>query len=570
MAAQFFLDDPIDNFDSAMLSSIFSDGEDKDYTFTIPTSVYEDDNFLSQLQSSSALSSQNNQNSVPNYLDNIASDSVSSAAFTPIDEPKFIIGQNVGDTENSFENYAVGDGYGTITGGNSQDVLIGDYGGSTLEGQKQNYNVVFVLDVSGSMIATSVTGESRLELMVRSVNELLADFSGFSGGEIKVHITAFDKALDSSGTFTVTNADEFNDAISYMNGLKSGGMTNYEAGLQSAANWLQSGDAIENATTTTYFLSDGFPNYAIDDATGNYVYAGGSSTLSAMDHILGLDGSDEVAQIQALSDEVIGVGINIGSSISNLQLIDSDGIALNVPADKLVAMMQETNPMTKFASLGDDVINGNDSNDIIFGDALYTDDLALTHGLTTTDGDGWLVFDQLESGLSIVNPDWDRADTLSYIANNAAALSEETMTAEGVTRIGGNDVLNGGAGNDLIFGQEGDDLIIGSAGNDILYGGSGADIFFYEALQDRIDVIKDFDVSEGDVLDLSELLTVYNPLQDSIDDFVFLFEQNGNTRVFADISGNDPITSLTEVVVLEGVTGVNAEELVNNGSLIIE
>ena len=59
------------------------------------------------------------------------------------------------------------------------DKLIGDYGGSSLQDQVQNYNVVFVMDISGSMSAASVTGENRLELMVRSVNELLTSFASF-------------------------------------------------------------------------------------------------------------------------------------------------------------------------------------------------------------------------------------------------------------------------------------------------------------------------------------------------------------------------------------------------------
>lgn len=577
MGTQFYLNTAAEGLYEDLLSSESLGRDDGNYVFANPVSseyenlFIEDDKFF---MSSTSLSSADNQTFQLDVLENnklLLQNSQEfsapqAAGFIEIDEPRFIVGNNMDDKEGSTETYAVGDGSGVITGGNSNDQLVGDYGGSTLEGQVQNYNVVFVLDVSGSMSATSVTGESRMELMVRSVNELMADFSGFQGGEIKVHITAFDRQLDSSGTFTVTDTTGFQDAVDFMNALQEGGYTNYESGLQNAVEWLQSGEAIDNATTTTYFLSDGFPNYSIDDATGDYIYTGSSS----MDHILGIDGTDEVSQLQDLSDEVIGVGISVGDSIANIQLIDSDGNALNVPADQLVAMMQETNPMTKLASVGDDVINGNEGDDIIFGDALYTDMLAADHGLDVDPGAGWEVFEMLESGQSGVNPDWDRQDTLSYLMSNAEQLSAETVTDEGVARIGGKDVLNGGEGNDLIFGQEGDDLIIGSEGNDILYGGSGADTFFYDAVQDRIDSIMDFDAAEGDVLDLSELLTVYDPLQDSIDDFVFMFEQNGNTRVFVDISGIDPVTSFTEVTSLQGVTGLDVTDMVNNGSLIVE
>lgn len=575
MGAQFYLNTASDGPYSDLLSSVSLGRDDASYVFSNPVSSEYELEEMTDLMSSTALYSSDNSIFQLDVLENNkmllqsnqdVSEIQFSTPFTEIDEPMLIVGHNVDDVESSGELYAVGDGSGVITGGNSADTLVGDFGGSTLEGQTQNYNVVFVLDVSGSMGAASVTGESRMELMVRSVNELMADFASFEGGEIKVHITAFDRGLDSSGTFTVTDETSFQDALDFMNNLQEGGYTNYESGLQNAVDWLQSGEAIENATTTTYFLSDGFPNYSIDDATGDYVYTGSSS----MDHVLGMDGTDEVAQIQSLSDEVIGVGISIGDSISNLQLIDSDGNALNVPADQLVAMMQELNPLTNLASVGDDIIYGNEGNDIIFGDALYTDILAAAHGITTDQGDGWEVFELLEAGQSVLDPNWDRDDTLSYIANNAAQLSEETVTDDGVARIGGDDVLNGGAGDDLIFGQEGDDLIIGSAGNDILYGGSGADTFFYDALQDRIDDVMDFDVAEGDMFDISQLLTVYDPVQDAIDDFVLFFEQDGNTRVFVDISGADPITDFAEVAVLQGVTGLDVTDMVDNGSLIVE
>ena len=545
-----------------LLSSISLNNDENGFASAeITASEYDYDsnyelNDIDQLISPSVLSAQNN----------VVVNAPSDAPFIVIDPPGLIVGQNIGDVTSSTESYAVGQGSGTIIGLNSSDLLVGDYGGSTLEGQTQNYNIVFMLDVSGSMSAASVTGESRLELMVRSVSELLTSFSSFEGGEIKVHISAFSTDSGNSGTFTITDTESFNDAIDLLNNLTHGGYTNYEAGLQSAVDWLQNGDAIENATTTSYFLSDGFPNFAINDAIGNAESTSGTS-LSAIDHILGLDGSNEVVQLQSLSDEVIGVGISIGDSISNIELIDSDGNALNVPADQLSTVLQETNPITKLASVGDDEINGNEGNDIIFGDALNTDALAAIHGLNTEQGDGWEVFVQLEAGQG-TNPYWNRSSTTAYIRNNAEELAVEIITNDGLTRIGGNDILNGGAGNDLIFGQEGDDIINGGYGTDILYGGSGADVFIFEALQNT-DTIKDFNALEGDTLNLSDLLVTYNPAQDAINDFVFLLEENGNTSVLVDSSGSDPVTGAIEVVILEGVTGIDLNELVNNDSLII-
>ncbi|WP_066016769.1 VCBS domain-containing protein [Endozoicomonas atrinae] len=77
----------------------------------------------------------------------------------------------------------------------------------------------------------------------------------------------------------------------------------------------------------------------------------------------------------------------------------------------------------------------------------------------------------------------------------------------------GHDKLYGAAGNDTLSGGEGNDLIVGGAGDDILSGGAGEDIFDFNfadigtASSPAIDTITDFNLSEGDVLDISDLLS---------------------------------------------------------------
>jgi len=487
----------------------------------------------------------------------------------PVDDPMLIVGHNVHDVDGSGIYYAVGDGNGVITGGDNHDILIGDFGGATTTKVTQDYNVNLILDVSGSMWATASTGETRLELMVNSVKSLLTDFSSYADGNINVHITAFSTDVYASATYMVTDTGSFSGAMNFMDSMlsSSGGVTNYEAALQDAITWLQSSSALPNATTTTYFLSDGFPNYAVDDA-GNPIYPYYSGT-TAMSEILGADGTNEVEMIQSLSDEVIGVGIDIGSSIVNLDIIDTDGSALNVPADQLQAALQATSPLLQLATAGHDVILGDVGNDIIFGDTVNTDALGLTHGLSTIDGDGWEVFTRLEAGESNTNPGWDRDDTIAYIQNNMELLGSETATSDGNTRSGGNDTLNGGDGNDVIFGQEGNDLITGGAGADTLYGGSGADTFIYEALLDGIDTIKDFDTSEGDMIDLSAVISGYDPLQHAIDDFVYLTEDSGNTTISVDVSGSGDVVNAVDLAILEGVSNLDLASLVNDGTVIV-
>ncbi|MCA3903155.1 choice-of-anchor K domain-containing protein [Vibrio vulnificus] len=68
-----------------------------------------------------------------------------------------------------------------------------------------------------------------------------------------------------------------------------------------------------------------------------------------------------------------------------------------------------------------------------------------------------------------------------------------------------NDYLSGGSGNDVLSGDSGNDTLIGGLGNDILTGGDSADIFKWVDMETARDRVTDFNVSQGDKLDLADL-----------------------------------------------------------------
>ncbi len=467
-----------------------------------------------------------------------------------------IVGQNVNDVQNSNVPHLVNGDKGVIEGGQVGDILVGDAGGSFLEPQTQDYNLVFILDVSGSM-GNPINPNSRISLLKDAVESLLTDISTYGDGQIKVHLVPFSTSSNPSATFTITNAGELTSLVTYLDALSTGVWTNYEDPMQDAITWLQGAEPFAgNAITTTYFISDDAPNRYMNNL--DIVTSGSAATV--MEEITGVDGSDEVGMLQSLSDEVIGIGINIGSDIANLNVIDSNGSALNIvdPSDLTLALAG-TNPLNKLSAVGDDVIEGNAGDDIIFGDVLFTDDIATLHGLTADNAAGWEVFERLENGESAINSGWNRDDTIAYIRANAENISEESLDSSGNGRDGGDDTLNGGAGDDLIFGQEGSDVISGGEGSDILYGGTGADIFLFEAISEGVDTIKDFDAAEGDLVDLSLLLTGYDALTDAIADFVIATEVGGDTIISVDQSGNAGVGGVVNLAILEGITGFNLD-----------
>ena len=75
--------------------------------------------------------------------------------------------------------------------------------------------------------------------------------------------------------------------------------------------------------------------------------------------------------------------------------------------------------------------------------------------------------------------------------------------------LAGNDTLYGRGGNDFLSGGNGNDKLVGGAGSDVLWGLAGADTFVFASRSDlgvtssTADLIKDFDRSDGDRIDLS-------------------------------------------------------------------
>jgi Ca2+-binding RTX toxin-like protein len=155
------------------------------------------------------------------------------------------------------------------------------------------------------------------------------------------------------------------------------------------------------------------------------------------------------------------------------------------------------------------------------------------------------------------------------IGTNNADAPLQKIPSDGTDLIsgrGGDDMLLGGAGNDLLDGGEGDDildggpgsdLLFGGPGNDTLTGGEGADRFFLLSLPDRGDEILDFNVAEGDVLDLSSLFSDVNVEVANAAQFL-QFTQSGadDIAVSTDIDGPAAGFDFVQVVTLVDPTGV--------------
>ncbi|MDT8442744.1 MAG: VWA domain-containing protein, partial [Desulfuromonadales bacterium] len=416
-----------------------------------------------------------------------------ASATLTIVNPMLVVGSNADDSGGSTEPHYLpnpDDVDGDIVGGASSDVLIGDLGGTTLVAGNTG-NFVLVLDTSGSMSTDISFGNgtiSRLEALQLATVNTLTKLANSGAENVRVHIVEFNTNADTigstGGTYNlivngVVNTTALNAAISDVNGLNDGGYTNYEAGLQTAQEWIESSAPLQNADSNKLlFISDGEPNRALNNS-GSVINV---NTQDAINQITGADGSNEVATIENAGFTIEAIGINVNSTALNYldQVEGSGGDADNITtAEQLSDLVSDlAGATTTEKAVGADHLIGGDSDDIIFGDTPNTDALnsdgPVYGDAGTHDGAGYAVLaDHFGSDQAALNHLSDPDNAVQYNING-------DMRGEG-------DLIEGGAGNDTIFGQGGDDTIYGGTGNDTIYAGTGNDTLYGDDLGTLLD-----------------------------------------------------------------------------------
>ncbi|MCX7629020.1 MAG: type I secretion C-terminal target domain-containing protein [Geminicoccaceae bacterium] len=222
-----------------------------------------------------------------------------------------------------------------------------------------------------------------------------------------------------------------------------------------------------------------------------------------------------------------------------------------------------------FGFAGDDVLGGNAGDDLL--DGGEGDDRL--DGGTGADrligGAGNDLFAVDDPGDRVIERPGEGVDVVEASTSFAVPVEVEVLRLLGsapLSAVGSRaaDRLEGNAGANLLDGREGDDVLLGGPGADTLVGGRGADRFVIDTRAGGIDTIRDFRVREGDVLDLSELVTGYS----------------GDARGFVQLSGSgrevvvglDPDgggDGFAPVAVIRGEIGLDVASLVANGTIVL-
>lgn len=261
----------------------------------------------------------------------------------------------------------------------------------------------------------------------------------------------------------------------------------------------------------------------------------------------------------ALDDLILGIDYGANPDDTILGFDDADTIASGAGNDSIFGgtgndtLLGESGGDALFGEEGDDWLDGGSGDDFIFGDEDDDGSSAVTYGGADTliggDGADWL--------------DGNKGnDTLHGGNDNDILLGNEN-----------NDALNGDAGDDFLIGGSGDDILNGGSGSDDLYSETGADTFLWDAATfneaDAVDNVYDFDQASGDKLDVSQLLSGYDPLTDAISDFVQITDDGTNSTMAVDVDGTANGTNFVDVAIIYGVTGLADEDVLEtNGALV--
>ncbi len=169
----------------------------------------------------------------------------------------------------------------------------------------------------------------------------------------------------------------------------------------------------------------------------------------------------------------------------------------------------------------------------------------------------------------------DGPDTLATPVTDTFQLTVPQVltgdaTANTLTGAAGTQLMFGLGGADILNGGADADFLVGGAGADTLTGGGGRDRFGFGAgdLGSGVDTITDFATgSGGDALDVAALLSGFSGGTSVLSDFVQITQASGNSTIRIDANGGGD--SFQNLVILQGVTGLDVNTLRTNGNLIV-
>ena len=304
-----------------------------------------------------------------------------------------------------------------INGGNGNDVLLGDTGGTLTTIQPAtNYNVALLVDVSGSMSTARMT---LMKEALRAFTSQLAEHDG------KVNITLISFATGATQVVSISDFDsaaEVSQLHAAIDGLSASGNTNYEAAFNSATAWIQ-GQPSVGYQSLTYLLTDGDPTAYVDASGANRTAS--STTATVFENSL-----EGFAPLSAIS-QVHAIGI--GSDINQTYLKFFDNTSGTGLASGVVSFgnTTETTSLATFSS-GDTGVLGSSNNwtgGTITGGTLRV--TGSSAGTTATSSEFAITADVATLRFSVATMNWVSNGSQSSRDSFSWAVQKQAIDANG-------------------------------------------------------------------------------------------------------------------------------------------
>lgn len=427
------------------------------------------------------------------------------------------------------------------------DILIGGLGSDRLDGGDDND----IADYSASNAAINVDLSTNTVSGGHAQGDTLVSIEGVIGSD-------YDDTITGSDGDNVLSGGAGNDTL-------SGGLGNDEYRYMSGNDMITETGGLDD----TLHLDIPFPTEADPDRVKLVRYISSPDDLQIRVDLSAASNESDVG--------VITVADYFDASEAGL----IERIVFNDAQDRTLDSFEVITFADGETANIDGVSIGGHQKDIIYGTGL-AETINAGDGLDFVYGNGG--GDTIhggDSGDALFG--WDGDDTIYGDAGDDFIFGDDNDTNAANTGVdtlhggSGSDWIDGGNGNDTLYGGTEMDFLLGGAGNDILYGeagddhlmgGVGADTFVWLSGDlGSIDAVYDFNVSEGDVIDISDILTGYVEGTSDITEFVQISSANGTDSILS-IDVNGGADDFVPIAVLYGTVGIDDVALLkSNGNL---
>jgi Ca2+-binding RTX toxin-like protein len=446
-----------------------------------------------------------------------------------------------------------------ITGGNGNDILTGLGGNDTIDGGIGN-DVILGGDgndaITGgagddTIYGATIIGESGIETVTQTDGSTWFTVT-FSAAILNPVVKMSN--LTNNDTDRTTPGTTVNDPYT----VRVRDLT--ETGFQFQLDEFDYLDGSRSVADSVSWLAVSEGTHTLDN--GSIIQAGRANVTNEAQTTVIFDsafGSTPIVLSQVITDNDSAAVVTRNRSVSttgfNVNLLEEEG------TDNLHATEE-----IGYIAIEE---GGSAASGFLIGQTSPT---LVTHNVTTINFGGTFanapVFVHDQQTVNGGDTSYSQADGITTTAADVFIGEEQAANTE-VSHGGAESVgyfaLNEGL---LTSAGGGDNILSGGAGLDTLYGGDGTDTFIFEAVSaflDR-DILADFSAGEGDILDVSDLITTFSG---TITDHVFFDDSSGtDTVVQIDIDGAGGV-GFQDVAIINGITGLDEATLYANGNIVV-